>query len=156
MAVATISLYSVCSCLLRSPRTLTKAVSLSQFTPQCSSFKLGFNPLQPRSTLPARKLVVRAARTESRGLSLGFRAPNFEVLFMGFFCCWSFSPNEVRIYYSWIFVWDLVLDSRATYRESLEIGGFWITSCFTGEFKFYIYVYLNHLIWNLCGLWFHN
>nr|XP_011458536.1 PREDICTED: uncharacterized protein LOC101305999 isoform X1 [Fragaria vesca subsp. vesca] len=71
MAV-TLSSHSACACLLRSPRT-----SVSRFSPQ--SFKLGSYPQLPRTTLPPRMLVVRAARTESRGVSLGFRPPSFEI-----------------------------------------------------------------------------
>lgn len=37
--------------------------------------------LQPTKAPPARKFQVRAARTESKGVSLGFRAPDFEVFF---------------------------------------------------------------------------
>ncbi|XP_020426006.1 uncharacterized protein LOC18766432 isoform X2 [Prunus persica] len=77
MAVATVPVNSVCASPLRSPRIPTKFVS--QFLTKCSSFKLGFESLQLRTTLPGRKLVVRAARTESKGVSLGFRAPNFEI-----------------------------------------------------------------------------
>ncbi|XP_008237633.1 PREDICTED: uncharacterized protein LOC103336375 [Prunus mume] len=77
MAVATVPVNTVCACPLRSPRNSTKFVS--QFLTKCSSFELGFESLQLRTTLPARKLVVRAARTESKGVSLGFRAPNFEI-----------------------------------------------------------------------------
>ncbi|XP_042476052.1 uncharacterized protein LOC122057807 isoform X2 [Macadamia integrifolia] len=32
-----------------------------------------------KATKPARKLVIRAARTESQGVSLGFRAPDFQL-----------------------------------------------------------------------------
>ncbi|XP_042476060.1 uncharacterized protein LOC122057807 isoform X3 [Macadamia integrifolia] len=35
-----------------------------------------------KATKPARKLVIRAARTESQGVSLGFRAPDFQVMFI--------------------------------------------------------------------------
>ncbi|KAJ8628784.1 hypothetical protein MRB53_022107 [Persea americana] len=36
-------------------------------------------PLQPKKAPPARKFQVRAATTESKGVSLGFRAPDFEL-----------------------------------------------------------------------------
>ncbi|KAM1042667.1 hypothetical protein TB2_033524 [Malus domestica] len=78
MAVATtVTVSSLCASPLRSPRTVPNFVF--QFAPKFSSFKLGFESLQLRTTLPATKLVVRAARTESKGVSLGFRAPNFEI-----------------------------------------------------------------------------
>lgn len=93
MAV-TLSSHSACACLLRSPRT-----SVSRFLPQ--SFKLGSNPLLPRTTLPPRMLVVRAARTESRGVSLGFRPPSFEVSIVSLFM-YSFFKNDFCL--TWIFV----------------------------------------------------
>lgn len=59
----------------------TLAATGSQFIRSNFSFShLGFDSLRPRSSAPAcTKLVVRAARTESKGLSLGFRAPDFEL-----------------------------------------------------------------------------
>ncbi|RXI00092.1 hypothetical protein DVH24_030582 [Malus domestica] len=67
MAVATtVTVSSLCASPLRSPRTVPNFVF--QFAPKFSSFKLGFESLQLRTTLPATKLVVRAARTESKGI----------------------------------------------------------------------------------------
>ena len=43
--------------------------------------KMGFDSLQKSFNFPVRKLVIRAARAESKGVSLGFRAPHFEVRF---------------------------------------------------------------------------
>lgn len=63
------------------PRTLAKTNSYSFLSTQCSS-ALGFYSVQQRCTVPSRKLVIRAARTESKGVSLGFRAPQFEVSFL--------------------------------------------------------------------------
>ncbi|KZV17339.1 hypothetical protein F511_22014 [Dorcoceras hygrometricum] len=41
---------------------------------------MDFNPLKCGTTvLPSRKQVIRAARAESKGVSLGFRAPDFEL-----------------------------------------------------------------------------
>ncbi|XP_062099085.1 uncharacterized protein LOC133805004 [Humulus lupulus] len=51
----------------------------SQFLSPSSFCKLSFAPLQLRSSLSSRKLLVRAARTESKGVSLGFRAADFQL-----------------------------------------------------------------------------
>ncbi|KAI5654339.1 hypothetical protein M9H77_31526 [Catharanthus roseus] len=61
------------------PRTLAKTNSYSFLSTQCSS-ALGFYSVQQRCTVPSRKLVIRASRTESKGVSLGFRAPQFELM----------------------------------------------------------------------------
>lgn len=67
------------------PRTLAKTnISTSIVSSKwIYSSKMGLNPLQREcainKTVPTRKLQVRAARTESQGVSLGFRAPSFEV-----------------------------------------------------------------------------
>jgi len=54
------------------------AFSLSQ---ACSVPNLGFHPLrlQRRKNLSPTTFFVRASRTESKGVTLGFRAPEFEV-----------------------------------------------------------------------------
>ncbi|KAK2658883.1 hypothetical protein Ddye_005416 [Dipteronia dyeriana] len=50
------------------------------FSSKWSSSKMGFYHLQQRTVAPLRKrLTIRAARTESQGVSLGFRASNFEL-----------------------------------------------------------------------------
>ncbi|XP_019052091.1 PREDICTED: uncharacterized protein LOC104590627 isoform X2 [Nelumbo nucifera] len=56
---------------------VTKRISsLSSY----SASNLGFSPsLRLRKAKPARKFIIRAARTESKGVSLGFRAPEFEL-----------------------------------------------------------------------------
>ncbi|XVF37123.1 hypothetical protein REPUB_Repub19eG0118400 [Reevesia pubescens] len=66
--------------LLSVPHTLA-AIQTSSFVTTLSSSKLGFCPVRIRNKEPARKkvLVIRAARTESQGVSLGFRAPNFQL-----------------------------------------------------------------------------
>ncbi|RQO86622.1 hypothetical protein POPTR_002G071000v4 [Populus trichocarpa] len=67
------------------PRTLAKTnISTSIVSSKwIYSSKMGLNPLQREcainKTVPTRKLQVRAARTESQGVSLGFRAPSFEL-----------------------------------------------------------------------------
>ncbi|KAF8404393.1 hypothetical protein HHK36_009276 [Tetracentron sinense] len=63
--------------LLPLQRTLAtkRTFSLSPFF----SSKLGLSPLQLTKTTPPRKFVIRAARTESKGVSLGFRAPEFQL-----------------------------------------------------------------------------
>ncbi|MBA0595836.1 hypothetical protein Gorai_012689 [Gossypium raimondii] len=62
------------------PRTLP-AIRTSSFVTTLPFSKLGSFPGRVRSNEPARKklLVIRAARTESQGVSLGFRAPNFQL-----------------------------------------------------------------------------
>lgn len=60
--------------LLDLPKGLTIARSFS-----ASPCSMGFHHLHLGSPALARKLVVRAARTESKGVSLGFRAPHFEL-----------------------------------------------------------------------------
>ncbi|KAL5560398.1 hypothetical protein UlMin_036609 [Ulmus minor] len=77
---ATVSAASACTVaprLLRHPRTLPKPAS--QFIPTFPFSKMGCSPLRLRSTLASRKLVVRAARTKSEGVTLGFRAPDFQL-----------------------------------------------------------------------------
>ncbi|KAB1220938.1 hypothetical protein CJ030_MR3G025371 [Morella rubra] len=69
---------SVGARLLHLQRTLPLFATSSGQT--CSLAKMGRNPLQLGTTVPARKLVVQAARTESKRASLGSRAPHFEVL----------------------------------------------------------------------------
>ncbi|KAF5749104.1 Peroxiredoxin Q chloroplastic [Tripterygium wilfordii] len=70
---------TVAHLVLSIPRTL--AVKSSSFVTPCSNCKskMGTYPLQKKHTAPASKLVVRAARTESQGVSLGFRAPDFQL-----------------------------------------------------------------------------
>ncbi|KAF3661286.1 putative protein PLEKHA9-like [Capsicum annuum] len=68
--------------LLSVPRTLAAATKAapSSLPSLCYLKKKGYYTLRRWSILPAtRKLVIRAARTESKGVSLGFRAPNFEL-----------------------------------------------------------------------------
>ncbi|KAK0576510.1 hypothetical protein LWI29_018657 [Acer saccharum] len=63
-------------------RTLavTRRRTLLCFSSTWSSSKMGFYHLQQTTVAPLRKrLIIRAARTESQGVSLGFRAPNFEL-----------------------------------------------------------------------------
>ncbi len=62
--------------------------------------KMDFNYSNPvqigrsvQAQAQARKLVIRAARTHSQGVSLGFRAPSFQVLhFTCFFAYLPFCP----------------------------------------------------------------
>ncbi|KAG6784067.1 hypothetical protein POTOM_009750 [Populus tomentosa] len=68
------------------PRTLAKTnISTTSIVSSkwIYSSKMGLNPLQRecaiKKTVHTRKLQVRAARTESQGVSLGFRAPSFEL-----------------------------------------------------------------------------
>ncbi|RVW32548.1 hypothetical protein CK203_093751 [Vitis vinifera] len=77
MAMAAGTVASTGAYLMQFPRTL--AALRNSFIPTRSFSKLGFHPLWLRTTAPVRKLQVRAARTESKGVSLGFRAPHFEL-----------------------------------------------------------------------------
>ncbi|KAF4376146.1 uncharacterized protein LOC115713240 [Cannabis sativa] len=65
--------------LLSSPRILAAKGSHFLSPSSFSKFNLDFAPLHQRTSLPSTKLVVRAARTESKGLSLGFRPPDFQL-----------------------------------------------------------------------------
>uniref|UniRef100_A0A5B6YVU9 Thioredoxin domain-containing protein n=1 Tax=Davidia involucrata TaxID=16924 RepID=A0A5B6YVU9_DAVIN len=82
MAAATGAVSSAGARLLSPPRTLTTFRAFLFVSSTCSpsiSSKLGLSPLQHMKSVPARKLVIRAARTESKGVSLGFRAPHFQL-----------------------------------------------------------------------------
>lgn len=67
-------------------RVLAQALPRASLSTRRSCSKSDFNPMQLRRIVriqypPTRKsLIVRAARTEPQGVSLGFRAPHFEVL----------------------------------------------------------------------------
>ncbi|KAK8692168.1 hypothetical protein V6N13_075645 [Hibiscus sabdariffa] len=83
MAVAAggaVTVTTTCVRLLSAPRSLA-AIRTSSFVTTLSYSKLGFFPVRIRNNEPARKklLVIRAARTESQGVSLGSRAPNFQL-----------------------------------------------------------------------------
>ncbi|GAV77647.1 AhpC-TSA domain-containing protein [Cephalotus follicularis] len=57
----------------------TLSATRAPFMSTWSSSKMGFYPLQLMNTLPPHNLSIRAARTESKGVSLGFRAPIFQL-----------------------------------------------------------------------------
>nr|XP_009800232.1 PREDICTED: uncharacterized protein LOC104246167 isoform X2 [Nicotiana sylvestris] len=81
--IPTVTVTSTGARLLSLRRMLsTTATTASSSLSSLCYLKQGYYPLQRRRILPARKLVIRAARTESKGVSLGFRAPNFEVMFI--------------------------------------------------------------------------
>ncbi|XP_007019424.2 PREDICTED: uncharacterized protein LOC18592555 isoform X2 [Theobroma cacao] len=69
--------------LLSVSRSLA-SIQASSFVTALSSSKLGLWPVRIRNNEPDRKklFVIRAARAESEGVSLGFRAPNFQVMFV--------------------------------------------------------------------------
>ncbi|XP_058097294.1 uncharacterized protein LOC131242578 isoform X2 [Magnolia sinica] len=67
-----------CARLLPLRRTTTIKTP-SSFFPSFPSYPSFSPPLQFKYSPPARKLQIRAARTESKGLSVGFRAPDFEL-----------------------------------------------------------------------------
>ncbi|KAL3641150.1 hypothetical protein CASFOL_016118 [Castilleja foliolosa] len=74
---ATTSSIGVRSLSLSSENSLHSTFSSSRCY---SSMVWSWNPLLRRTTvLLSRKLVIRAARTESKGVSLGFRPPDFEL-----------------------------------------------------------------------------
>lgn len=79
MATVAVTVSAAGTRLLSLRRTLTISRCSSSMSAYSLSSKLGLPPLQLHSPSPARKLVVRAARTESKGLSLGFRAPHFQL-----------------------------------------------------------------------------
>ncbi|XP_044512197.1 uncharacterized protein LOC123230133 isoform X1 [Mangifera indica] len=66
-------------------RVLAQALPRASLSTRRSCSKSDFNPMQLRRIVriqypPTRKsLIVRAARTEPQGVSLGFRAPHFEL-----------------------------------------------------------------------------
>lgn len=76
--VLTVATSSAAVCRRRSfpaNNPISCAISSSKCYPSGS-----WNLLRRSTTvLPSRRLVIRAARTESKGASLGFRAPDFEV-----------------------------------------------------------------------------
>lgn len=83
---APVTLCSSGARLLNHPRTLATSRSCSSVSSSSSSSfswrssKLGFYPVRHMKNVPApRNLVIRAARTESKGVSLGFRPPQFQV-----------------------------------------------------------------------------
>ncbi|XVF64386.1 hypothetical protein PTKIN_Ptkin09bG0165300 [Pterospermum kingtungense] len=82
MAVAVVGALTVTTTGGSVPRRLAPSTR-SSFVTTLSSSKLGFCPVRVRNyeNEPARKklLVIRAARTESKGVSIGFRAPNFQL-----------------------------------------------------------------------------
>ncbi|PKI57467.1 hypothetical protein CRG98_022118, partial [Punica granatum] len=51
----------------------------ARFASTCALSKVGPQLLLRRGSVPARELVIRAARTESKGVSSGFRAPQFQL-----------------------------------------------------------------------------
>lgn len=80
VVIPTVTGLSTGARLLSVPRTLaTAARASSSSLPSLCYLKEAYYPLQRRSPLPARKLVIRASRTESKGVSLGFRAPDFQL-----------------------------------------------------------------------------
>ncbi|XP_051139012.1 uncharacterized protein LOC127256839 isoform X1 [Andrographis paniculata] len=77
--VATVA--GVCGRVLELPSSASVAKSFWTSLSSCRCYSsMSWNPLQRRTTvLRSRKLVIRAARTESKGASLGSRAPDFEL-----------------------------------------------------------------------------
>lgn len=123
MAATSASIYSAHALLVRPPTPRTIARMSYHFIPKWSFSKMGFSPLKLQSTVSARKLVIRAARTESKGVSLGFRAPEFQVFIHYFVYLWiNFFFKYGRKIWNWIFVLLILgfgwtaLASRASYR----------------------------------------
>ncbi|KAL1533513.1 hypothetical protein AAHA92_33390 [Salvia divinorum] len=78
---AAASSVAVCRRLLAIERSFPAMKYLSSSTSSSKCYSSGgWNTLRRRTTmLPSRKLVIRASRVESEGVSLGFRAPEFEL-----------------------------------------------------------------------------
>lgn len=100
----------------------------SPFMSTWPSSKLGFDSLRLRATAPSRKLQVRAARTESKGVSLGFRAPHFEVFSLSFLLPHSHSLylflilSESLFFYPFLFLFfffNVELVSGFSFRSLL-------------------------------------
>ncbi|KAL3840083.1 hypothetical protein ACJIZ3_024674 [Penstemon smallii] len=79
--VLTVTTSSVGGNMQTLSRTLASTSASCSFLCSSKCYSSVSSNLLPRRTtvLPSRKLVIRAARTESKGASLGFRAPNFEL-----------------------------------------------------------------------------
>lgn len=89
---------SMCSVHASSPRLQRMLARTGNgFIAKCWFSKMGLNPLKLWSSVPARKLVVRAAQTKSKGVSLGFRAPDFQVFLVFLYIVDSLVPNLVWI-----------------------------------------------------------
>ncbi|KAK6940004.1 Redoxin [Dillenia turbinata] len=80
MAVTTARALLTITTIGNAPRHLrTLARTRSSFLSHCSFYQVNFNSLQHGFTVPPRRLVIRGARTESTGVLLGFRAPDFQL-----------------------------------------------------------------------------
>ncbi|XP_065880845.1 uncharacterized protein [Euphorbia lathyris] len=83
MASSALNMVSVAGGARILPIRPTFAKISTDFVSRWASSKTGLNSLhlgyRKNNTLSARKFFVRAARTESQGVSLGFRAPHFEL-----------------------------------------------------------------------------
>ncbi|CAA0810015.1 Thioredoxin superfamily protein [Striga hermonthica] len=82
VSTVTASPAAVCRRLLVLPRRLSSVKSyFSSLSSSKLYSRLGWIPLRRggATVLSSRKLVIRAARTESKGVSLGFKAPDFEL-----------------------------------------------------------------------------
>ncbi|KAL3735523.1 hypothetical protein ACJRO7_024619 [Eucalyptus globulus] len=64
-----------------SPPAATSLSSLSSLAPS-APFKMGLFQSRSSAAAPPGRLAVRAARTESDRVSIGFRAPQFQVMFI--------------------------------------------------------------------------
>lgn len=136
---------SVGARLLHLQRTLPLFATSSRQT--CSLAKMGRNPLQLGTTVPARKLVVQAARTESKRASLGSRAPHFEVLPLTS-RYWTVPGHFNLLEVGFIdsnnpFFFFVGLAPRATYWESVELGRLRIASCFAGKVSHSVFRYMT-------------
>lgn len=129
MATTTSSVLLIGSPFL--PQSFRASTINTQITPSPWFSKMKIQRFRLRTR---RNLVLRCARTESKGVSFGFRPPNFEVL----------NPNSVSKqlkfipnfqWWQFVFGWPIGLASRTSYRQSMEIGRLWTLSCFTGKIR---------------------
>ena len=141
MAAATLNMCCAGSRFVRFPLQLaamnTELLQARSFSNLCFQFC----PLQLKKTIPPRRLVVRAARTESKVVSLGFRAPHFQVsiIFMGPLLYYLWFETWIWLCFGYgnhiVFGW-IELASRASHWESLEIGRFWRVPSAAGKLPF--------------------
>lgn len=122
--------------------------SFSFFLSQSRSVsRFGFHPLRLHLNTP-KTLIVRAARMESKGVTLGFRAPQFQVhpnpFFFFFIDYIIWTLNKYFLFLFFLCGWfGIESASGASYWESLDIGRFWSVSSSTGTiFLLFYYVCL--------------
>lgn len=126
---------TVATARLLSPRSTASFKTPSPLTRSLPSLR----PIRP----PGPKFQVRAARTESGNVSLGFRAPYFEVFSITVLFYFIFSSlkewplyHVFFVFFMFFFYVVLWAASRAVDGEGLEIGRLRVLSCLVGEYQF--------------------